>query len=244
MGGWTVAPARVASFSVLVCAAASLKRDRVERARDGRGRVGGDARRWACAARRRRRARRAGSAGSAPAISAARSCGGREVGAAAGELGGGGGHARRRRSRCRRPRRRRRRAPAVSALPGAASSGLGSPPADGPWRWRAMPRLRGGVGGRPAARRAPRRDGRRPACELEQRVRAPSPVTPTTGAAARPAASAGSGRSRGSASSTSAAPRVGGRGGLGAGVGAGADDHRLAAQLPRPACRARPGRPC
>ena len=92
--------------------------------------------------------------------------------------------------------------PTVSALPAAARSGFGSPPALGPWE------ANGEISGA-ASVLGPRSVSPKltslPGLSFST-ASATSPVTPITGAAARPAASAGSGRSRGSASRTALAP--------------------------------------
>ena len=98
----------------------------------------------------------------------------------------------------------------------------GSPPPDDLRRWRSSPRG--------SCRPSPgRRSPSRPA-SASRAAFAASPVTPITGAAARPAGSIGSGRSRGSARRTARSPGTGRRGGLARRVVAGADQRAAAGQ--------------
>ena len=95
-------------------------------------------------------------------------------------------------------------APTVRALPAAARSGLGRPPAVGPWEVLGEIFAVGGaseVGPRSVSAKAMSVPGLALRSSL-----AASPVTPITGAAARPAAIAGSGSSPGAAITTARAP--------------------------------------
>ena len=175
-----------------------VDRERVERTRPGGRRVGGDAAGGRADAPAP--ARSAGrSCGWAAAISVARSCCGESSGRARASLAASTA-----------TYAAATAVPPVtpeivSALPSAARSGLGRPPADGPWAVN-VDALRAGA----VSPLGPRSRG----AEADARCRArasstslaASPVTPITGAAARPAGSDGSGVSSGWAIRTAAAP--------------------------------------